>query len=105
MGLVAGSGAQSTARRMTPCACMRLNMDRETKVAADRAKGDTFLSIEPLLSEGAVAADDGVHAPAPNEVRPTRISASASESEFGLRVLLSPLFGKDEKGQMVRFGA
>ena len=105
MGLVADPGAQSTARRTTPRACMRLNMDRETKAAAERAKGETFLSIEPLLSEGALPDDDGVHAPALNEVRPTRISASESEFEFELQVLLLPLFGENEDVLMAHFVA
>ena len=76
---------------------MRLNMERETKAEAERVKGVTFLSIGTLLSEGTVADNNDVHAPAPNEVRPTRISASASESEFKLWVLLSPFFGEDEE--------
>ena len=54
------------------------------------------------MSEGTVADNDDVHAPAPNEVRPTPISAS----EFELWViLLSPLFGEEEEDQKVRIVA
>ena len=41
---------------------MGLNMERETKAAAEKGKEDTFRSIEPLLSEGAVADVDDVQA-------------------------------------------
>ena len=102
---VAGPGAQGTAWRAMPHAYTQLNimMDRETMAAAEfRLKGHTFRSIEPCLSEEAVADDDDVHAPAPNEVRPTPISAS----EFELWViLLSPLFGEEEDDQTVRIVA
>ena len=64
-------------------------MDKDTTAAAEKrkakAKGDTFRSVEPFLSGGAVADDDNVHAPAPSRCHPTPISASESEFKLWVR--------------------